>query len=113
MSVTNEGFTTAVLGTKGLPRGPCKPSWVLPFGYRADLVLDYNTRIHEAGVSLDGLRDQALHAVRRRPWARGMNSASMKYYEELVKSTVADLLSALHQREGEIVDISRWMTFFG
>ena len=24
--------------------------------------------------------------VRRRPWARGMNSAAMKYYEELVRT---------------------------
>lgn len=75
--------------------------------------VDYNTRIHEAGTSLDGLRDEALHTVRRRPWARGMNSASMKYYEELLKNTVVDLMTAFRQREGEVVDISQWMTFFG
>ncbi|KAI0344596.1 high nitrogen upregulated cytochrome P450 monooxygenase 1 [Trametopsis cervina] len=96
VSVTNEGIASAVLGPKGLPRGPY-----------------YQTRIHEAGTSLDGLRDQALHTVRRRPWARGMNTTSMKYYEELVKSTVTDLTTAFRQREGEVVDISQWMTFFG
>lgn len=74
---------------------------------------DYDTRQHEAGVSLDGLRDPALHVVRRRPWARGMNSASMKYYEELIRSTVGDLLSSLRQRTNDTVDISAWMTFFG
>lgn len=73
------------------------------------------TRIHEAGVSLDGLRDPALHAVRRRPWARGMNSASMKYYEQLIHATVGDLTGAFKQRmeTGEVVDLSAWMTFFG
>ena len=74
---------------------------------------DYNTRRHEHAVSLDGLRDQALHTVRRRPWARGMNSTNMKYYEELVKSTVGDLLKAFREREAETVNISQWMTCFG
>jgi cytochrome P450 len=77
------------------------------------MMTDYDTRAHEAGISLDGLRDQALHTARRRPWARGMNSASMKYYEELAKSTVSDLITAFSQREGETIDISQWMTFFG
>ncbi len=74
---------------------------------------DYDTREHEAGVSLDGLRDPALHTIRRKPWARGMNSTAMKYYEDLVRSQVGELARAFHQREGEKVDISAWMTFFG
>ncbi|THH00159.1 hypothetical protein EW026_g2323 [Hermanssonia centrifuga] len=89
-------MSTAVLGAKGLPRGPY-----------------YDTREHEAGVSLDGLRDPALHTIRRKPWARGMNSTAMKYYEDLVRSQVGELARAFHQREGEKVDISAWMTFFG
>lgn len=66
-------------------------------------------------MSLDGLRDSALHVVRRRPWARGMNTASMKYYEQLIFNTVGDLTSAFKQRmeTGEVVDLSGWMTFFG
>lgn len=74
---------------------------------------DYNTREHEAGVSLDGLRDTAQHAARRKPWARGMNSAAMKHYENLIRSTVRDLLGALHKREGEKIDIAAWMTAYG
>lgn len=74
---------------------------------------DYNTREHDAGVSLDGLRDMSLHTVRRRPWAKGMNSTAMKHYEGLIRSTVDDLLAALHEREGQRLDISAWMTFFG
>ena len=74
---------------------------------------DYNTREHDAGVSLDGLRDTALHTVRRKPWARGMNSAAMKHYESLIRSTVQDLLDALYKRVGQKIDISAWMTAYG
>lgn len=54
-----------------------------------------------------------VHAVRRRPWARGMNSAAMKYYEGMIKNTVSELVAALRKREGEKLDISTWMTYFG
>ncbi|GJE95883.1 cytochrome P450 [Phanerochaete sordida] len=96
LSITNKDFPIAVLGAKGLPRGPY-----------------YDSRRHEAGMSLDGLRDQALHAVRRRPWARGMNSASMKHYEELIHDTLSDLITALKQRTGKTVDMSEWTNYFG
>ena len=42
-----------------------------------------------------------------------MSSASMKYYEELIHSTVGDLVTAFKQRINETVDLSTWMTFFG
>ncbi|KAJ3554506.1 hypothetical protein NM688_g3073 [Phlebia brevispora] len=96
LSVCHKDIATAVLGPKGLPRGPY-----------------YDTREHEEGVSLDGLRDMTVHTSRRRPWARGMNSTAMKYYEGLIKSTVDDLLAGLHKRGGQKLDISAWMTFFG
>ncbi|EKM54122.1 uncharacterized protein PHACADRAFT_257741 [Phanerochaete carnosa HHB-10118-sp] len=96
LSITHGDITDAVLGAKGLPRGPY-----------------YDTRQHEAGMSLDGMRDQALHAVRRRPWARGMSSAAMKYYEELIQNTLGDLVASLKQRMNNPLDISEWMTFFG
>ncbi|KAI0093381.1 high nitrogen upregulated cytochrome P450 monooxygenase 1 [Irpex rosettiformis] len=96
ISVTHADLSNAVLGVKGLPRGPY-----------------YNTRTHEAGVSLDGLRDQALHTVRRRPWSRGMSSTSMKYYEELVHLVVREFVTSLSQRAGKVVDFTEWATFFG
>lgn len=74
---------------------------------------DYDTREHEAGVSLDGMRDPVLHVARRRPWARGMNNAAMKHYEELLRETVGDLVRAFKSRENEVVDVSTWMTYFG
>ena len=42
-----------------------------------------------------------------------MNTASMKYYEELVYETAADLVNGLKQRAGQRVDFSEWMTYFG
>ena len=42
-----------------------------------------------------------------------MNSTAMKHYEELIRSTVHDLLEALHKRERQVLDLSAWMTFFG
>ena len=67
------------------------------------------------GPSLDGIRDPALHTVRRRPWARGMGTAAMKHYEALIGRTVGDLTQAFKEKAacGEVVDLSRWMTFFG
>ena len=64
-------------------------------------------------MSLDGIRDMSVHAQRRRTWTRGMNSSAMKYYEGIVKNTTDDLLTALRKREGESLDISAWMSFFG
>ena len=63
-------------------------------------------------MSLDGLRDPALHAVRRRPWARGMNSASMKYYEQLIGRTIGDLIKSFDERAGQVLLINQWMGFF-
>ena len=76
------------------------------------LRLDYETRLHPAGRPLDGIRNMAEHTPRRKLWARGMNSAAMKYYEELILATAADLVNALEQRAGQRVDISDWMTYF-
>ena len=101
-----------MLGAKGLPRGPCAYHAFVAWT-SANLGADYDSRRHEAGMSLDGMRDQALHAVRRRPWARGMNSASMKYYEELIRETLGDLIVALKQRTGRPIDMSEWTNFFG
>nr|AAX81445.1 high nitrogen upregulated cytochrome P450 monooxygenase 1 [Phanerodontia chrysosporium] len=96
LSITHQDFTRVVLGAKGLPRGPY-----------------YDSRQHEAGMSLDGMRDQALHAIRRRPWARGMNTAAMKYYEELIRNTLSDLIVGLKQRTNRPIDISEWTNYFG
>ncbi|KAI0093392.1 high nitrogen upregulated cytochrome P450 monooxygenase 1 [Irpex rosettiformis] len=96
LSTTNGDFPSAVLGVNGLARGPY-----------------YDTRIHEAGMSLDGIRDRSLHTIRHRPWARAMNTANIKHYEGLLSNVVADFIAALSQREGEVINMSEWSMFFG
>ncbi len=64
-------------------------------------------------MSLDGLRDQALHAIRRRPWSRALNSANMKPYEEIARNVVGEFVTTLSQYRGDAVDLSEWSTFFG
>lgn len=97
---------------RAFPAGHVRTTPLLP-ALLLIMSVDYDSRRHEAGMSLDGLRDQALHAVRRRPWARGMNSASMKHYEELIHDTLSDLITALKQRTGKTVDMSEWTNYFG
>lgn len=42
-----------------------------------------------------------------------MSIAAIKHYEELLKMTVGDILTAFKSREHQQIDISAWMTFFG
>ncbi|EKM50335.1 uncharacterized protein PHACADRAFT_201174 [Phanerochaete carnosa HHB-10118-sp] len=95
LSIRHKDACVAAVGPKGLPKGPY-----------------YDTRLYDGEPSLEGIRDPALHAVRRRPWTRAMNSASMKYYEELIYNTVGDLVSGLKERVGGPVDIADWMSLF-
>lgn len=74
---------------------------------------DYDTRAHDTGISIDGLRDPVLHASRRKTWNTGMGSTALKYYEGLVGDTVNALLRAFHDRDSKQIDMSEWMTFFG
>ncbi|THG98784.1 hypothetical protein EW026_g3461 [Hermanssonia centrifuga] len=94
LSVIPKDTAATVIGPKGLPRGPY-----------------YNSRAHEGGVSLDGIRDPSLHAARRKPWARGMNSTAMKYYEDVIREETTTLLRVLRERKSEKTDISEWMSF--
>lgn len=75
--------------------------------------LDYDSRVHPAGISLDGIRDMKYHAARRRPWSRGMSTTAIKYYEELLRLNLASVVTSLQSRVGQKIDISSWMTYFG
>ncbi|GJE90443.1 cytochrome P450 [Phanerochaete sordida] len=96
LSIRHKDACVSVLGQKGIPRGPY-----------------YDPRIQDVDVALDGIRDPAVHAIRRRPWARAMNSASMKHYEDLICTTVTDLVNGLTKRLDEPIDIAIWMSFYG
>lgn len=74
---------------------------------------DYESRVHPTGVSLDGIRDPAYHAARRRPWARAMNTSATKHYEDILRQNIATIVGAFQSRLGQKLDISAWMTFYG
>ena len=112
MSISHEDVSSSVLSGKGLPRGPCRPIKLQRL-LESSCISDYDTRQHEAGSSLDGMRDVVEHTARRRLWSRGMNSTAMKYYEVLIRQTVTDLIIGFEQHGKEAIDISRWMTYFG
>ena len=42
-----------------------------------------------------------------------MNSANMKYYEELLRGVVGNFITSLRELKGEVVDLTEWVTFFG
>ena len=62
---------------------------------------------------LDGIRDFSVHGDRRRPWNKAMSSAALKGYEEILVNKVTELVAGLNKREGAVINLSAWMSFFG
>lgn len=75
--------------------------------------LDYDTRVNEAGVQLDGTRDFAMHAKRRQPWTKATSVAALKGYETVVLTKVNELVEAFETHSGEVIDLSEWMMYYG
>lgn len=74
--------------------------------------LDFTTRRDGHIVQLDGQYDNPQeYAERRRPWTKGMSTAAIKDYEELLKGVLKDLLTALERMQGEPVDIAKYMIY--
>ena len=114
LSFNRADLVQPILGMKMLLKGPCTylSSWLIRIR-PSDLSVDYDTRANDAGVQLDGMRDFSVHAVRRRPWARAMNSAALKGYESIVVGRTQELMERLSSHDGEVVDISTWMSYYG
>jgi cytochrome P450 len=54
---------------------------------------------------LDAIWDRAVHTQRRRTWERGLDSAALGAYEEIVNRRVAQLTEILSARKS--VDLAR------
>jgi cytochrome P450 len=75
------------------------------------LVWDGRIPDHEVrGIIM--VKDPLEHASRRRPWNRGFSTIALKEYEAMVIDSVKMLMNGLEQREGQVIDIARWMTYF-
>ncbi|KAL0058822.1 hypothetical protein AAF712_014473 [Marasmius tenuissimus] len=52
------------------------------------------------------------HTCRRRVWARGFSSESIKEYQQIVSAKANELSEGLSARAGRELDLTDWMTFF-
>ena len=52
------------------------------------------------------MRDFELHAVRRKPWARAMNMAAIKGYEDIIVEKIEQLMQQFAKHEGEPLDMA-------
>lgn len=75
--------------------------------------VDFDTRRHEAGISVDGIRDWDEHAARRKPWSRAMNGPAVNAYMDPMRGKIDELLDVFSKHQGETVDMAFWMTLFG
>ncbi|GJE94949.1 cytochrome P450 [Phanerochaete sordida] len=74
----------------------------------------YDSRTTPEGLTqIDGLRDFAVHGARRKPWIKAMSSTSLKNFEPIVKMKAQELVDELAKRQGQEIDISEWMHYFG
>ena len=49
---------------------------------------------------------------RRRPWNRAFNTAAMKEYTVFIRTHAQELSDALASRQGQVVDLAEWISFF-
>lgn len=74
-------------------------------------VADYNARQDPtAPNNLIAMRGDS-HAKRRRLWNRGMNSESLKEYEQLIDRRAQQLVERLEASSGP-VDLAAWLGYF-
>lgn len=112
LSFRHEDLINPILANKELRKGPCKlaicssPDVFLTCGPQ-----DYDIRTQDGVSPLDGLKDYAEHAARRRLWNRGTSVASAKTYTDHLRHVIDEFMQALAQRQDQTIDISKWMSF--
>lgn len=74
---------------------------------------DFDTRQHEVGISVDGIRTFEEHAIRRRPWTQAMSVSAVNYYTDAMKDKILELLEVFQQHEGAPIDLAYWLNLFG
>ncbi|KAK7032590.1 hypothetical protein VNI00_012853 [Paramarasmius palmivorus] len=95
VSVQNVESIKEVLGPDGMPKGQA-------YGPRRD------PRTKGSVLVLNG----EDHRNRRRLWNRGMNTDSLREYEDIIKRRARELVDALKSRKDGEVDLNEWFSFF-
>ena len=76
-----------------------------------DLVF-YGRNLWPTIPPLIGYRDSAEHMRRRKPWNRAFSTASVKEFEPVIQQRVLQFGEALADRQGEVIDLAAWISFF-
>lgn len=58
------------------------------------------------------VRDTTEHARRRKVWNRAFNASSIQEYAPILIRRTRELIEELAKRQGENVNISKWMEHF-
>ena len=74
---------------------------------------DWDGRLSEQKIrALIGIRDSKYHHQRRRPWTRAFNTPSLKDYRSLLAKRTNQLVEALAESAGGVVDLALWISYF-
>ena len=68
------------------------------------------TVMTESNIHLSGIRDLEEHAIRRRPWVRGLAPPALREYEEIGAARINQLVSRLAEQKG-IVTLGQWFNY--
>ena len=115
VSINDASCITPLLGALGCPKGP---SELHLHGCRIDNCTQrrhvvFNGRhLWPKIPSVIGFRDPAIHQQRRRPWNRAFNTAALKEYQPKLQARLQQLVDALEERQGQVVDLAQWIGFF-
>lgn len=124
MSIRDASCIAPVLGPQGMPKGPSKhPPTLSPSKKHALtntnlLFLLFRTvftgrHLWPEIPSVIGYRNAADHSRRRRPWNRAFSSASVRdAFMPVIQHRVHLLGEALAAREGQVLDLTEWMSYF-
>lgn len=114
LSMRDASCIQPALGAQGMPKGPCTHLFYFICSldaYCGALVWD-GRGLYAPVPTVVGCRDPAEHAIRRKPWNRAFNTASLKEFQPFIESRVHQLVDGLSKRQGQAVDIAEWMSFF-
>lgn len=61
---------------------------------------------------LIAFRDPAAHLKRRKPWNRAFSTTSVKEFEPIIQHRVQQFVDALAERQGQVLDLAAWVSYF-
>jgi cytochrome P450 len=72
----------------------------------------YNRKPPGGPATVIAIADPVEHKRRRRTWDRGFSTVATKNYEEIITRNVRELVEQFEKREGQEVDLSKWLSYF-